>query len=345
MRVLLTGASGFLGSHALRHIMVNTDWDVVCPVTFRHKGVPRRLQSAMAGQDHHRVTIVRCDLAAPIDRVTAHDFGRPDYIINYASQSHVDRSITDPNPFVSNNIQVILNLLDYARTLTEHLYAFVHVSTDEVYGPAPIGHNHTEWETYLPSNPYSASKAAQESIAFSYWRTYGVPVVITNCMNLFGEMQDQEKYVPTIMRHLAVGTPVNVHVQFDDGDGHIVMGSRYYLHARNLADAILFILRQPEPVSAFRHVSGGRYADRPDKYHVVGEREVNNLELAQFIAKQMGKELDYNILDFYSARPGHDIRYALDGSKLERLGWQRPFALEDSLRRTVDWTLMHPEWL
>jgi len=199
-RVLLTGASGFVGSHVLRHLLVNTDWDIVCPVTFTHKGVQDRIRLSVEDNPEYfkRVKLIHVDLSAPLSSVTAHAFGRIDYVLNLASESHVDRSIEEPAPFVINNVQLICYLLDWARN-TDHLDKFVHISTDEVYGPAPIGHDHVEWEDlHFPSNPYSASKAAQEDICYAYWRTYGVPLIVTNTMNIIGEMQDTEKFVPLV---------------------------------------------------------------------------------------------------------------------------------------------------
>lgn len=333
-RVLLTGAGGFIGSHALEHFLVKTEWELICPVTFRHKGVPERIVDSkhyQANQD--RVTIFTHDLTAPFSPVQLKRLeaeGGIDYVVNFASESHVDRSITEPVPFIRNNVECTLNLLELARELKPR--AFVQVSTDEVYGPALAGTRHAEWSTIIPSNPYSASKAAQEAIAISYWRTYGVPVVITNTMNNIGERQDPEKFVPKVMRAVLNGEAVTVH----GGKGAI--GSRFYLHARNHADAILFLLQRVKPVLF-------PYADRPDRFNVVGDVELNNLELAQKIAGCMGRELKYRLEDFHSTRPGHDLRYALDGSKLAALGWRAPVDFDASLRKTVEWTMENPEWL
>jgi dTDP-glucose 4,6-dehydratase len=340
-RVLLTGAAGFVGSHVLRHLLLNTDWYIVCPVTFRHKGLPPRIVSALEGIDPEpRVTLIMLDLTAPVDPVSLSRIGEIDYVLNVASESHVDRSISDPVPFVENNVSLILNVLELARKLRPRL--FLQMSTDEVYGPADPGEAHAEWEPIVPSNPYSASKAAQEAIAISYWRTYGVPVVITNTMNIIGEMQDPEKMVPKAMRLLRAGEPVPVHC---DTDG--TPGSRFYLHARNLADAWLWLLQE-----GGRSWEPNAYADgcsRPSRFNIVGEREVDNIELVKMIAGMLGVRPRYERQSFHASRPGHDLRYALDGSKLAHLGtvsgWMPPFTLEESLRRTVEWTVGHPEWL
>lgn len=334
-RVLLTGASGFVGSHVLRHLLVNTDYDIVCPVTFKYHGKSQRIASSIQNNDEwrQRVKIIMHDLTAPIDDITANEFGDINYILNVASESHVDRSIDYPVAFIKNNTDLILHMLEFAKTL-KNLKMFLQMSTDEVYGPAPFGFNHPEWSSIKPSNPYAASKAVQEAIAFSYWRTYGVPVIITNTMNIFGEMQDREKYFAKIMNAVANNNTLTVHAS---ASGEI--GSRFYLHARNLADAWLFLMKNNDSVHYYPTSS------EPRRVNIVGVREVDNLELAQTIANTMGKELKYELVDFHSSRPGHDLRYALDGSALANMGWKAPHSFEESVFHTVKWTLAHPEWL
>jgi dTDP-glucose 4,6-dehydratase len=334
-RIFLTGAGGFVGSHVLRHVLMNTDWEIIAPVTFKHQGKNDRIASALEGNPEWqmRVTVVMMDLTAPIDHPTIDRIGRVDEIWNIASNSHVDTSIMDPGAFIQNNVSLMTNLLDYARVAKPGM--FLQMSTDEVYGPAPQGYNHVEWDTILPSNPYSASKAAQEAIAYSYWRTYNVPVVITNTMNIIGEMQDPEKFVPMTMKKLLSGERMTVHVS-PTGEA----GSRFYLHARNLADAWMTISNNVVPAT---YNAGFQ---RPDRYHIVGEREVKNDEMVSLIAEMLGVEPSIQRVDFHSSRPGHDLRYALDGSKIAQdLGWTHPVPFEDSLRKTVEWTKEHPEWL
>lgn len=227
---------------------------------------------------------------------------------------------------------MVLQVLEYARK--HPCKKFIQFSTDESLGAAPHGQFHQEWDPHLPSNPYSASKAAQEDIAISYWRTYGVPVVITHCMNVIGERQDSEKFVPMVMKKVLAGEEVGIHGTPDGKQS----GSRFYLHARNIADALLYILKYV-PINAYPT------DDRPSSYNVVGEKEINNLDMAELVAKYVGKPLRYTITDAHSARPGHDLRYALDGSKIRDAGWKQPLNLEDSLKKTVAWTLEHPYWL
>lgn len=333
-RVLLTGASGFFGHHLLRHILMNTDWEVVCICSWQHKGIPERVKQAIAGSDEYvrRTKVITHDLEAPLTWKTIEDIGDIDYILNIASNSHVDRSITDPVDFVTGNVQLVLNMLELSKVLKPEL--FLQFSTDEVYGPAPNGVDFEEWSTILPSNPYSASKAAQEAIAFSYWRTYGVPLVITNTMNLTGQAQDPEKFPALCLRKIYRDEVVTIHGTPEN------IGSRYYIHARNAADAVLFIINNLPP-KLYREEE----VLRPDRYNIVGETELNNLELAQMIARIMGKELKYKFEDFHSTRPGHDRRYALSGKKLRDLGWKPPEDFEVSLKSTIDWTLQHQSWL
>ncbi len=331
-RVLLTGASGFFGSHLLRHLLMNTDWEIVCIVSWKHKGTPERIENAWNGMDKERVTIIRHDLEAALTEYTKKRLGHIDYILNIASNSHVNRSIEDPVPFITGNVQLVLTMLELARELKPDL--FLQFSTDEVYGPAPEGVNYKEGSPMRPSNPYSASKAAMENIAFSYWRTYGIPVVTTNTMNLLGQTQDAEKYPAQLIRKINKGEVVTVHGKPDD------IGSRFYIHARNAADAVLFIVNNLPP----KHYKEDIVIEL-DQYNIVGETELNNLELAQMTARLMGKELKYEFVDFHAARAGHDRRYALSGEKLKSLGWKPPEDFEKSLAHTINWTLQNPQWL
>lgn len=333
-RVLLTGAGGFVGCHMLRHLLMNTDWQIVCPVTFRHRGNGDRIASSIENRPEYqqRVEVVMCDLSAPIPVTTINRFGEIDAVLNIASESHVDRSIADPVGFIRNNVDLMLNMLEYARVVKPKL--FLQMSTDEVFGETGQDHPHQEWDPLVPSNPYSASKAAQEEICIAYWRTYNVPLILTNTMNMFGEMQDVEKYFPKVIRRLKRGEAVSVHV---DSNGEL--SSRNYLHARNFADAWLYLLENVT-ASAFGETN------RPDRYNISGDKEVDNLEFAKMIAAAMDiADPRLELVNFETSRPGHDMRYALDGSKIAALGWKAPVQFEASLAKAVQWTLDHPEWL
>ena len=331
-RVLITGTSGFFGSHLLRHLLMNTDWEFILPCSWEHKGTPERVENAINGMDKSRVTIITHDLTAPFTEQTKKRIGKIDIILNIASNSHVNRSIDNPGEFIIGNTLLAYNMFEFARECKPEL--FLQFSTDEVYGVAPEGVNHKEWASILPSNPYSASKACQEAIAISYWRTYNVPVIITNTMNLFGETQDAEKYTAQLIKKIHNGETVTVH----GSEGNI--GSRFYLHARNAADAVLFIVNNLKP----KLYNEGENL-MPDRYNIVGDKEMDNLALAKLVAEMMGKELKYELVDFHLGRPGHDRRYALDGSKLKEVGWVAPVEFEPSLKKTIEWTLAHPQWL
>ena len=327
MKILLTGASGFVGSHILSHLLKNTDYEITCICSWKHKGEPYRiLDDANYQENKHRVKMITHDLVSPFTQRQIEELKGHDTILNIASDSHVDRSITEPVPFVLNNVNLILNMLELARIIKPKL--FLQFSTDEVYGQAPIGLDHKEWSPIIPSNPYSGSKGAQESIAISYWRTYGVPLIITNTMKVFGERQDKEKFVQLCIDRINKGEEIQIH-GYPDGK---TAGSRFYIHARNVADAILFIVNNINP-KLYPEV------DKPERLNIVGEIELDNLSLAKMIAKFVGKELKYNLVDFHSSRPGHDCRYALDGKKLAELGWKPKVDFETSLKKVVDFTL------
>lgn len=331
-RLLLTGIAGFAGSHALEHVLENTDWEIVGLSTFRHRGDPLRLDLDV--YDPKRVQIYHCDLASDISPRLIERIGPIDFIWHLAAESHVDRSIDYPRHFIENNTSSTITIMELARILKPQLV--IQISTDEVYGPAPMHVDFREWSPIVPSNPYSASKACQEAVGISYWRTYSVPLVITNTMNLIGERQDTEKFVPKVISRVNAGKTVTVHGSPNGGG----IGSRFYLHARNHADALLFITNNLPAKQFVRDA-----VEKPDRYNVRGEREVNNLEMAEMIADILHKPLRYELVDFHSQRPGHDPRYALDDKKLRGLGWKPPISLYDSLVKTVLWTLKNPEWL
>lgn len=335
-RVLLSGLGGSISVHFLGHFMHNTDWEVVGIDSFRHKGWTDRITQCFT--DHPewkaRTHIITHDLNAPISPIMRDKVGHIDYIIAMASLSDVEASIQNPVPFIQNNINLTLNLLEYAREVKPEV--FIQISTDEVYGAVSSKHDdlRVEWDAIIPSNPYAASKACQEAIAISYWRTYGVPVIITNTMNNVAELQQSSKFPSMIQNKVAAGKKVQIH----GSPGHI--GSRSYIHSRNFADAVLFILNNLPP---YMHTPNT--ADRPDRYNIAGDKQLDNLELAQLIAKYMGKELDYEFVDTHTTRPGHDLHYGLDMTKLTKLGWKSPLTFEESLKNVVEWQEAHPEWL
>lgn len=335
-RVLLTGIGGSISAHFLAHIFSNTNWDVVGIDSFRHKGWTDRVAEVLK-KDHEwskRLCVITHDMSAPFSDMMKKKIGHIDYIINMASLSDVEASINDPVPFIRNNVELVLNVLEFAREAKPDV--FIQISTDEVYGASISKHGdlRKEWDAIVPSNPYAASKACQEAIAISYWRTYGVPVIITNTMNNVCFMQQASKYPVMIQKAIQNGEEITIHGK----PGEI--GSRSYIDSRSFADAVLFILRNLPP---HKHVP--LTADRPDRYNIAGDKQLDNLELAELIAKLMGRELKYKFLDAHSARSGHDPHYGLDSTKLYGLGWKSPKKFEESLKEIIDWQTAHPEWL
>lgn len=332
-KILVTGVGGFIASHFLSHVLVNTDWLVYGVDSFRHKGISERLTFNKHYQENsHRVRIYTHDLTAPLSKVFISSVGQIDYIVNFASESHVDRSITDPVPFVKNNVDIALNMLEYARFIKPS--KFIQISTDEVYGPTDGVHNHREWDSIIPSNPYSASKCCQEAIAISYWRTYGVPVILTNIMNQFGEMQDTEKFVPMVIKKVLNGEKVTIHGSSDGQRS----GARFWLHTRNTSDVILFLLNKVAPHMYPEHA-------RPERFNIVGEQQISNLDMAKKIAEIVNKPLSYELVDAHTSRPGHDLFYGLSSEKLLKYGYKYPVNLDESLKNTIRWSLENPRWL
>jgi dTDP-glucose 4,6-dehydratase len=327
-RILITGSAGFVGSHLVDHLLEKTTWEIVGLDSFTHRGDSMRVPS------HPRYHVYSADLSVPVSYRLIDQLGEFDYIVNMASQSHVDRSIEDPVPFVQNNVNLALHMLELARKVKPE--TFIQISTDEVYGAAPEGTLHKEWSPILPSNPYAASKASQEAIAISYWRTYGVPVILTNTMNMFGQRQDREKFIPMLIRKIVLGEKVTIHGSKD------YIGKRFYLHARNFSDAILHLLTYDAPA---KYKDDPKRVSVPDRYNVVGEVELDNLQVAKKVAALLDKPLKFELLDFHRARPGHDRRYALDRDKLDATGWEQPQNFDTSLKKTVEWTLKNPVWM
>jgi len=317
-KALITGGTGFVGHHVLDYLLSETDWELIALDSLSYAGNPDKVRL------DPRLRLLYHDLRAPLDPDRV---GGADYILNLASSSHVDRSIEAPVEFIQNNVAVATNMLEFAREVKPRM--FIQFSTDEVYGPAPDNVAFHEWSTILPSNPYAASKACQEAIAISYWRTYGVPVVITNTMNVFGENQHPEKFVPLCIKKINEGTQVPIHAARKEGGGGWVSGSRHWIYARDVAEACMFIATRIEP-NIYPE------ADRPSRYNIVGVDEVSNVDIAAKVADAMDRPLLKRWVDYHVSRPGHDRRYALDGSKLAAAGWKPTIGLEEGLRLTVE---------
>ncbi len=340
-RVLLTGCGGSISAHVISHIFTNTDWDIVGIDSFRHKGWMDRINATVSPHKGwaERLDVIIQDLTVPLSPVAIQKIGHIDYVINMASLSDVEASIQDPTDFIQNNVSLALNMLEYARVAKPE--AFIQISTDEVYGPVATKDDTgvKEWGVFLPSNPYAASKACQEMLAISYWRTYDVPVIITNTMNNFSQLQQPSKFPVMVQKWIMNGEKVIIHGE-KRGD-KIEIGSRSYIHSRNFADALLFILKNLPP-----HLHTPDAVDKPDRYNIAGDLQLDNLELAKMIAKLMGKEdFEYEVVDVHTLRPGHDRHYALDMSKLHGLGWKSPVSFEKSLEETIKWQMENPDWI
>lgn len=325
-RVLITGGAGFIGHHLAEHILRNTDWEIVFLDRLDTSGNLNRIAQINDWETHRtRCKVVFHDLRAPLNDLLTKQIGQVHHVLHLAAGTHVDRSIEDPLSFVYDNVVATTNLLEWARRLP-WLERFLYFSTDEVFGPAPAGVAYKEWDRYKSANPYAASKAGGEEMVLAFGNTYRLPVLITHTMNVIGERQHPEKYVPSTIAKVRDGRFVTIHAD----PTRTKAGSRFYIHARNVAAGVLHVLAHGEV---------------GDKFNLVGEQEVDNLALAQMIAEVQGKPLKYEMVDFHSSRPGHDLRYALDGSKMAAMGWRPPVEFKESLRRTVEWSLAHPEWL
>ena len=335
-RALITGGAGFIAHHLVSQILKNTDWEVVTLDRLDFSGNLNRLQDILqdfSPEDRSRVRVVFHDLKAAVNPLIAADIGKVDYILHLAAGSHVDRSIEYPMEFVMDNVVATCNILDYARGL-DHLERFVYFGTDEVFGPAPKGIDYKENDRYNSTNPYSASKAGGEELAVAFENTYGLPVYITHTMNVFGQRQHPEKYIPKCIKNIRDGRPITIH----SDPTKTIPGSRHYIHAEDVSDALLFLLQQPTVVE-----SNWGGAKCP-KFNIVGAEELNNLELAKLIAEAQGKDLIYELVDFHSARPGHDLRYALSGEKMKKMGW-KPQNIRSRITEVVEWTLANERWI
>ena len=257
MRVLVTGGAGFVGHHVVQHLLETTDWDVVLLDRLDLLGNLNRLADLDCWDRHKsRITFVWHDLKAPISETNARYIDHPDYVLHLAARSHGDCSIDDPLSFVMDNVVGTCNLLGWART-NDRLRHLIYFSTDEVFGPAPVGTTWKEWDRYRSGNPYAASKAGAEELCLAFHNTFGLPVSITHCINIFGERQHSEKFIPSTIRKVSLGETVTIYLD----STRTRLGSRFYIHARQVAEAVHFILGIAAP---------------GDKFNIVGEREATS---------------------------------------------------------------------
>jgi len=324
--IIVTGGCGFIGHGVVEHLIRKTNWNIIIidKLSYASNGLERIRDLGVL--ENKRVKIFTFDLINPISEGMIKELGEDiHYIVHMAAETHVDNSIKDPVPFVLNNVSSTLNILEYARKCKK-LERFFYFSTDEVYGSAPDNTAYKETDRHNPTNPYSASKSCGEQICISYENTYKIPLIMVNVMNAFGQRQHIEKFIPKCMKYILESKTVEIH----SDKTCTKPGSRFYIHIRNIAAAVLFLINK------------GKIGEL---YHITGEREVSNLEMAQYVAKVLNIELKYKLINYHEDRPGHDERYSLDGSKLFSLGFNLPVDFETSLKNTILWTLENEKWL
>lgn len=340
--LLITGGAGFIGHHVVEKFLRETDWNIISLDRLDYSGNLNRLDDAVRRFDpevRKRVKVVFHDLRAEITSLTQNFIGDVHYILHMAASSHVDRSIEDPMLFVQDNVVGTVNALNLARRCP-NLERFIYFSTDEVFGPAPNKITYAERDRYNSTNPYSASKAAGEEFCVAFENTYKLPIFITHTMNVFGQRQHPEKYIPMCIRKVRNGERVTIH----SDPTKTVPGSRFYIHASDVADAMYFLLHLNKEQLSYVHEPDYGGAKCP-KFNVVGKEEINNLELAKYIADAQDKPLKYEMIDFHSSRPGHDLRYGLSGLYMKTLGWEPKYTLRDRISEVVNWSLKNPEWI
>jgi dTDP-glucose 4,6-dehydratase len=321
--VLVTGGCGFIGSNFIRLLCAQPDWRVINLDKLTYAGNLENL----ADVSKERLTVVRGDIR---DRVLVEQIlqdEKPWAIVNFAAESHVDRSILDSSPFVETNIAGVQALLDAVRA--HPVERFLHISTDEVYGDKEGQGSSAESAPLLPSSPYAATKAAADLLCFSYRRTYGLPILVTRSSNNYGPYQFPEKLIPLLIRNGLNGMDFPVY-----GDGKQI---RDWLHVEDNCRAILAALEN------------GRIGST---YNIGAGEERTNLEVVEAIcsaiAERRGVELAQlkERIRFVTDRPGHDRRYAIDTTTLRtELGWQPRIEFDHGLKQTVDWYLGHPDWI
>jgi dTDP-glucose 4,6-dehydratase len=333
MKILVTGGAGFIGSAVCRMIATETSSAVVNIDCLTYAANLNSLASIANNQRYSFYQINVCDRGA-VEAVMEKE--RPDAILHLAAESHVDRSITGPSQFIATNIHGTYAMLEAARAYWNELddrrkeaFRFVHVSTDEVYGSLGDTGAFREDTPYDPSSPYSASKAASDHLAIAWHRTYGLPVVVTNCSNNYGPYHFPEKLIPLMITNALLGRDLPVY-----GTGNNV---RDWLYVDDHARALLAI--------AARGVPGERYV-------IGGRNEKSNIDIVQAICTHLDKIVPQedgvphaSAIRYVEDRPGHDFRYAIDPSKLEReVGWRSRETVDTGLARTIDWYLANSDW-
>ena len=334
MKIVVTGGAGFIGSAVVRHVLGNSDWRVINLDKLTYAGNLESLGDA-ARSDHYAFAKIDILDSAAVRALLERE--RPDAIMHLAAESHVDRSIDGPGAFIETNITGTYRLLEetlrYWRNLAgkkKSAFRFHHVSTDEVYGSLPATGAFSEETPYRPNSPYSASKASSDHLVRAWFHTFGLPVVITNCSNNYGPCQFPEKLIPlTIVRALE-GKTLPVY-----GKGENV---RDWLYVDDHVRGLLAVLER------------GRLGET---YNIGGNAERQNIEVVRTvcalldeIALRPGGRPRSELIEFVADRPGHDLRYAIDATKIrDELGWRPKESFEDGLKKTVLWYLDNRTWL
>jgi len=329
-RLLLTGGCGFVGHHIVEGVLKQTDWEIIILDALTYAGNLNRLTDiSIWDKEKHRVKFIWHDLKAPISETTHKMIGDLDYIWHLAAESHVGRSLEDAVPFAMSNVVGTTHLLEHIKHRQPNLKMYIGFNTDEVFGSAEIGEYHLETDKFYPSNPYSAAKAAQWCMEYAFAHSFGLPICMVHSMNIFAERQHTEKFIPMVVKRILNNEKVIIH----GIPGHI--SQRHWIHAREICNGLLFLTEKGEP---------------KESYNIIGEEKdalwIAN-KICQVIKDRDLKEDEIEYFDFHALRPGHDFRYALDGSKLRNLGWQPKLNLDESLEKTIKWMIKieNRKWL
>jgi dTDP-glucose 4,6-dehydratase len=315
MHILVTGGCGFIGSNFVRLILAERpDWRVTNIDKLTYAGNPANLADVAGNPNYRFAKVDICDKAA----MAAVFAEKPEAVVHFAAESHVDRSITGPEIFVQTNVMGTQVLLENARTAK--VGRFLHVSTDEVYGSLGATGLFTETTPYAPNSPYSASKAGSDFLVRAYHHTFGMDTVITNCSNNYGPYQYPEKLIPLLITNLIDGLQIPIY-----GDG---LNVRDWLHVEDHCRGILLALEK------------GRAGET---YNIGGRNERKNIDIARGILKLMGK--DDSSIRYVEDRLGHDKRYAIDADKIRKeLGWEPRHTFDTGLPATVEWYKANETW-
>ncbi len=315
MKILVTGASGFIGSTFIRELIRYTDYQVV---GFMRNTSQKNISRLEGYYNHPNLQIIYGDLLGDISGLCE----GVDFVVNFAAKTFVDHSIRDVFPFVETNTIGTMRLLEEAKRCK--VEKFIQISTDEVYGSIKEG-TYTEIAPLNPTNPYSAAKAGADCLAISYAHSFGLHTIITRTENNYGKMQHPQKVMPVFIGKALRDSPLPVY-----GDGSHV---RQWLYVNDHCEAILALLQA-------ENINPG------EVFHIAGGQELSNLELAIMILEIMKKPYNINFIDDKEIRPGHDWRYALDCSKIkERIGWKAKTNLIDGIEKTVKWYFDNQRWL